>query len=312
MHEITVSIVTETPRAVPGGAVRLMHAFWRRMAQDHDAYTWGSLRVLTPGETGADVTLVINHPGITVPYTAAPLNRTVLARLEPTVVHKHSWGKWTDKAYTDQLLAVLSADDGGHWPVDWNVSLAWADAHEHHPPKSKPCSVVMSWKGYYPGHKHRQRLAMGHLAAMHETVDIWGHLQPPGTHEMPVGFPHWKGDLPVREKDAGLNQYYYHVCAENSSQRGYFTEKIIDAWLCECLPLYWGCPNLDDYVPAESYVRLPMEKPAECAEMIREIIASPDLWRERLPAIREARRMMLDHWQVWPSLERTLKLKSLV
>ncbi len=32
----------------------------------------------------------------------------------------------------------------------------------------------------------------------------------------------------------------------NSSNRGYHTEKIIDAFLSKTVPIYWGCPNLEE------------------------------------------------------------------
>ena len=38
----------------------------------------------------------------------------------------------------------------------------------------------------------------------------------------------------------------FSICVENSSNRGYHTEKIIDAFLSKTVPIYWGCPNLEE------------------------------------------------------------------
>jgi hypothetical protein len=38
----------------------------------------------------------------------------------------------------------------------------------------------------------------------------------------------------------------FSICVENSSNRGYHTEKIIDAFLSKTIPIYWGCPNLEE------------------------------------------------------------------
>jgi hypothetical protein len=38
----------------------------------------------------------------------------------------------------------------------------------------------------------------------------------------------------------------FSICVENSSNRGYHTEKIIDAFLSKTIPVYWGCPNLEE------------------------------------------------------------------
>ena len=38
----------------------------------------------------------------------------------------------------------------------------------------------------------------------------------------------------------------YSICIENSSNKNYHTEKIIDAFLSKTIPIYWGCPNLEE------------------------------------------------------------------
>lgn len=34
---------------------------------------------------------------------------------------------------------------------------------------------------------------------------------------------------------------------ENTSSRGYFTEKILDCFLLKTIPIYWGCSNIGDF-----------------------------------------------------------------
>lgn len=38
----------------------------------------------------------------------------------------------------------------------------------------------------------------------------------------------------------------FSICIENSSNKGYHTEKVIDAFLSKTIPIYWGCPNLEE------------------------------------------------------------------
>lgn len=38
----------------------------------------------------------------------------------------------------------------------------------------------------------------------------------------------------------------FTIAVENSSNKGYHTEKIIDAFLSKTFPIYWGCPNLEE------------------------------------------------------------------
>jgi hypothetical protein len=42
-----------------------------------------------------------------------------------------------------------------------------------------------------------------------------------------------------------LSDYYFNICPENSWSSGYCTEKIYDALLSNCIPIYWGDYDLD-------------------------------------------------------------------
>lgn len=46
------------------------------------------------------------------------------------------------------------------------------------------------------------------------------------------------------------------VVIENSSHPNYFTEKLLDALLCQCVPLYWGCTNIGDFFDVSGIVML--------------------------------------------------------
>jgi hypothetical protein len=39
----------------------------------------------------------------------------------------------------------------------------------------------------------------------------------------------------------------FGVVIENTSHRGYFTEKILDCFLLKTIPIYWGCSNIGDF-----------------------------------------------------------------
>ena len=55
----------------------------------------------------------------------------------------------------------------------------------------------------------------------------------------------YEGKGPGHEK-LRLWESMFSICVENSSNRGYHTEKIIDAFLSKTIPVYWGCPNLEE------------------------------------------------------------------
>jgi hypothetical protein len=39
----------------------------------------------------------------------------------------------------------------------------------------------------------------------------------------------------------------FGVIIENTSHRGYFTEKILDSFSLKTIPLYWGCTSISDF-----------------------------------------------------------------
>jgi hypothetical protein len=52
---------------------------------------------------------------------------------------------------------------------------------------------------------------------------------------------------PVEKKAEALVPYRYSVVIENTRQPGYITEKLIDALVLDCVPIYWGAPDVDQY-----------------------------------------------------------------
>ena len=50
----------------------------------------------------------------------------------------------------------------------------------------------------------------------------------------------------------------YSVAIESSSEKDYFTEKLIDCLITKTIPIYWGCPNINDYFDTSYWI--PIEK----------------------------------------------------
>lgn len=106
----------------------------------------------------------------------------------------------------------------------------------------------------------------------------------------------------IEDKWDGLAKYRYSLAIENYSGPNYFSEKITDALLAWCMPIYWGCTNLDEYLPEDSFVEIDIEDP-NAPQRVREIVES-DMWERNLDAIAEARRRLLNEYQIWPTIER--------
>lgn len=57
------------------------------------------------------------------------------------------------------------------------------------------------------------------------------------------------------DKVSVLKKYKFYFAYENTRDlRGYITERIFDAFYAGCVPIYWGAPNITDYVPKECFI----------------------------------------------------------
>ena len=103
-------------------------------------------------------------------------------------------------------------------------------------------------------------------------------------------------DLP--DKWDGLAPFRYSVAIENSRHDHYWTEKIADCFLAGTVPIYWGAPNINNYFPAEAMIVIDSLNPVEVARIIK-IEATPEAYQRRLPALREAKRLVLEEYNLF-------------
>ncbi len=59
---------------------------------------------------------------------------------------------------------------------------------------------------------------------------------------------------PARSKSQTLAQYRFALCFENSILKGWMTEKLFDCFFAGTIPVYWGAPDVLDWVPAECFI----------------------------------------------------------
>ncbi len=116
---------------------------------------------------------------------------------------------------------------GGVWVPEWQG----LDVTKH-----AMCSLIASAKRSQEGHRLR-----------HEIVE---RARATGVSVTAMG----GGYAPFGAKAEGLAPYRYSVVIENVRERNYFTEKLIDAVLCETVPIYWGCPNVEDFFDTEGMI----------------------------------------------------------
>ena len=62
----------------------------------------------------------------------------------------------------------------------------------------------------------------------------------------------WRGK--TLNKGETLSKYTFALCFENQILNGWITEKIFDCFFCGTIPVYWGAPDIEDYIPKECFI----------------------------------------------------------
>ena len=100
--------------------------------------------------------------------------------------------------------------------------------------------------------EHEKKFQLSHLCG--KLNKTYGHslrhetLARQNEFSIPLNFYDVYGDRSNIE-DARLGKEFifgdsqFGVVIENTSHRGYFTEKILDCFLLKTIPIYWGCSN---------------------------------------------------------------------
>jgi hypothetical protein len=190
------------------------------------------------------------------------------------------------------------APNPDYMPAIWYVGNSFRELNEMAAPlKTRPCSWITS--GINRTENHRQRLAFlklicedasdydginsASLRLDKTTVDIYGR-----------GLPAWaKAYGSVENKWSAMAPYYYNLAIENYADNElYASEKLWDALLAWCLPIYYGGTAADKLLPPGSFLRLPSLDDRGLA-YIKEVTSSLDAWHQAKNAIAEARQVIL-------------------
>lgn len=106
--------------------------------------------------------------------------------------------------------------------------------------------------------------------------------------------------------------------AENYALPNYFTEKIIDAILSECLIFYWGCPNITSFLDPRSYIVVDLKQSEghlgsameKSYELIQTSIKNNE-WEKRIEYIRKEKKKILNNYSFFPRIDSLINFSKL-
>lgn len=233
-------------------------------------------------------------------HTQVPKHRRIFVAGEPESFHRYQ------PRFLDQFGTVITTQRGARHPgtihgqpgINWFAGirfqegpqrlvpvLSFADFEAGNPVKTKLCSVICSTNATTRGHRKRIEFVDLLQREFGDQIDFYG-----------------RGRRDIADKDEALANYRFHIGLENSVQRDYWTEKLADPFLRGCYPIYYGCPNLEDYFPDGSFARIDISKPHEALATVAAMLEG-DSDQRHLAQLGEAKRRVLYEYNIFAVLE---------
>lgn len=147
--------------------------------------------------------------------------------------------------------------------------------------KSKLMSVISSSKEYTEGHKKRLKFIETLREYFGENIDIFG-----------------RGINDFADKWDIIYPYKYHIALENSSCKNGISEKLYDTFLGGAFPFYYGCPNINDYFPRQSFVSIDIDDISQSLRIIDESISN-QLYEKSIENIQDSKMLILNKYNVF-------------
>jgi hypothetical protein len=199
--------------------------FGKQTGEEYDCI-WSTGHQANPGDKGAERLLVI----------------------EPPAVQPWAYEEWFRNIFEGVLAfagPMLDHVVEFHHPLP----LGWPELPDHvncrpwDERRDAVIAIMGNKHSVHPRQLYSERVRV--LDELHDAgirVDCYGR---PGFQ----GKPWFRGELTggAAEKRAKLSEYRYALCMENCVCRNYLTEKLPEAVLAGCIPIYHGPPNVSDW-----------------------------------------------------------------
>ena len=246
-----------------------------------------------------DYWFVLEGPGRKKETAVCPKENTVFVAHEPPTLRTYR------SDFLHQFAAVITSDahidhpnpvlqqSGLPWHVGrrqkGHVNMGFTKDYDELKAitsieKTKMISVVSSSKTMTDGHRQRVDFALRLKSHFGDKIDLFGR----GLNE-------------IEDKWDALVDYRYHVAIENSEVNHYWTEKISDAFLAGCHPIYHGCPNIADYFSPGSFTLIDINDQDRAIATIEACIEQ-DRYTSSRRLIWESREKVLDQYNLFPMI----------
>lgn len=176
---------------------------------------------------------------------------------------------------------IIYAHNANPWFVNKSFDELMTDKSTE---KTKLISVVSSNKVFTEGHQKRFDFVQKLKEYYGDKLDIFG-----------------RGIKDFDDKWDVLANYKYSIAIENDFCDDWVTEKFFDCLYTETLPLYYGCPNLEEYVNDKTFIRIDINNFDKTVEIIN-LCIEKDEYQIRQEFLKKEKIKSLNRDQFFPFL----------
>lgn len=255
---------------------------------------WDGIMFTEEKVSECDYLIVLQRPPYTIDVVCGEGNAWIITQ-EPPVDYFRFFTKsfkYFDRVYTPYQITDHAFAKSLQPVLPWHLLRSYSELISITSSDLKNKSNQLVWitsnKTGFPGQNARMKFRH-HLVTSGFKFNLYG-----------------RGFTPIRDKFDALFPVKYCLSIENFSTKDYWTEKIADGFLSWCLPFYWGAENLEEYFPADSFIRIDIHQPAKALSIIKKSILDNE-WEKRLPAIERARMLVLNHYQFFPYVAKMIR-----
>jgi GR25 family glycosyltransferase involved in LPS biosynthesis len=196
---------------------------------------------------------------------------------------------WFNKIPVTTTTSTKSVDQYPRNPGIMPLTLATDSNPNPYISRKEFCSFIVS-----NPHCNTRNLFFKKLSTAYKKVNSAGKFL--NNIGEPIGCLHEGGGQGDAAKHNYLTKHKFNICFENTCESGYITEKVLQAKLAGCVPLYWGEQNIAIDFDQQGIVNLSGKSLAEMIQTVKYLDEHPEEASKiaRIPALSDE---LLCYWQ---------------
>lgn len=253
--------------------------------------SYGNVDFTLDANEDVDAVVICNHPTRPEDVCVAPEN-IFHVHQEPgdALYHGFMYNNVVGKKHSHLDIADIT----GHPCLNWLVNKSYDQLQQLdtsfstvQADKNKLFSGVISGHNALNGHYFRLKI-LEEIKQKFE-LDLYG-----------------KGHNFIPDKWDALYPYKFSLAMENSSQKNYWTEKIMDCYLACTMPVYFGCPNIGQFFPPNSFITIDVDNLSYSLDEMAEKLTH-EYYEANYQSILEARDLCLYKYSTAPGLSNIIE-----